>query len=173
VTDGLQPFIAEIRAYPYASDRVPRGWARCDGQLLSIAQNTSLFNLIGTTYGGDGITTFALPDLRGRMAINQGQAPGLSSRVIGEEGGSDSVTLIQSEMPAHSHPVAATGSFTTKNPGGAVAAPGGAYGGTPNTGMSGSMLGTSGGTQPHQNMQPYLALNWCIALEGIVPQRPS
>ena len=156
----------------------PRGWAKCDGQLLSIAQNTALFSLLGTTYGGNGQTTFALPDLRGRVPLHQGNGPGLSARVIGESGGVENVTLLQTQMPTHTHSVslgASSSDGVRKNPTGSVpaatagssyAAPGDADGV-----MAAAVVGTSGGNQPHPNIQPYLVLNWCICTEGIFPSR--
>jgi microcystin-dependent protein len=150
----------------------PRGWAFCNGQLLPIAQNTALFSLLGTTYGGNGQTTFALPDLRSRVPIHTGQGPGLSNYVLGQQGGQESIALTVNEMPLHQHGVAATGTFTTKNPGGQVPAPGGAYGSPPDaTTMDANMIRPAGGSQPHANIQPYLTINFCISLEGIYPSR--
>ena len=176
MTDGLEPFIGEIRPYPYlrsGTPYVPRGWAQCDGQLLQISQNTALFSLLGTNYGGDGQTTFALPDLRGRVPIHYGQGPGLSQRDLGAAGGAETVALSAAEMPLHSHAVAASGTFDTKDPGADVAAPGGSYGSTPDTSMHESTIQAAGGGQPHGNMPPYLTFNWCIAVQGIFPPRPS
>lgn len=150
----------------------PRGWAQCNGQILPIAQNTALFSLLGTTYGGNGQTTFALPDLRSRVPVHTGQGPGLSSYDLGQQGGQESVTLNVNEMPLHQHSAAATGAFATKNPGGQVPAPGGAYGSPPDaTNMHANMIRPAGGSQPHENVQPYLTINFCIALEGIYPSR--
>jgi microcystin-dependent protein len=170
------PFIAEIRIFPF--DFAPRGWALCDGQVMSISQNTALFSLLGTTYGGDGRTTFALPNLEGRAAMHPGQGPGLSSHDPGEADGSEGVSLLQSEMPAHSHSVqaqAAPGDAAV--PAGAVparvigATPYLAPAGAPLVSMAPGALGGAGGDQPHNNLQPYLALNFCIALQGIFPPR--
>ena len=163
----------------------PRGWAFCDGRLLSIAQNTALFSLLGTAYGGDGQTTFALPDLRGRCAVGIGQGPGLSQRAQGEMSGTENVTLIQTQMPAHTHNLmASTADGTTNVPTEAVIAAnkvpidrsnvvdGNAFvQSSPNTVMNPQSIGAAGGNQPHNNMQPYLAMNYVIALEGIYPSR--
>jgi microcystin-dependent protein len=169
------PFLGEIRLLPY--DFAPLGWALCDGSVLSIAQNTALFSLLGTTYGGDGRTTFALPDLRGRVAVSSGQGPGLSDHLLGQVGGDETVTLATDELPAHSHAVAAhrtRGSHASPN--GRV--PGHSSSGTvyadasDGTQMSAHTIAATGGGQPHDNLQPYLALNYCIATEGIYPSRP-
>ncbi|HEY0589724.1 MAG TPA: tail fiber protein [Pseudoduganella sp.] len=171
------PFVAEIRMF--ASNFAPTGWATCDGQLLPISQNTALFSLLGTTYGGDGKSTFALPDLNGRTPLHPGQGTGLSLRELGEQGGSDTVSLTEAEMPVHSHSLQAT--TVTAN----QLAPG------PSSGFakSGSMnqvyskttagmlqmrpevLAPAGGGQPHNNRQPYLGLLFCIALQGVFPPR--
>lgn len=164
------PFLGTIQ--PFGFNFAPRGWAMCNGQILSINQNIALFSLLGTTYGGNGQTTFALPDLRSRVPIHHGQGPGLSAYSLGEQAGQENVTLTVNEMPLHSHGVGATGTFATKNPGGQVPAPGGAYGSPPDaTNMDANMIRAAGGSQPHSNIQPYLALNFCIALEGIFPSR--
>lgn len=170
------PFVAEIRIF--AGNFAPRGWALCDGQLLPISQNTALFSLLGVTYGGNGKSTFALPNLQGSAPMQQGQGPGLSLRDLGEQGGEQSVTLLSTEMPSHNHPVSA-------NSGGAgfpspvnnvwAALPGRTppplYRNTNNALMS--PLGTSntGGSLPHNNMPPYLALTFIIALQGVFPAR--
>lgn len=164
------PYLGMIITVPY--NFAPRGWAFCNGQILSIAQNTALFSLLGTTYGGNGQTTFALPDLRGRVPISSGQGPGLSSYNLGQSAGVENVTLTTDEIPVHTHGVGATGTFATKNPGGQVPAPGGAYGSpTDGTSMDANMVRPTGGSQPHTNIQPYLTLNFCIALAGIYPSR--
>jgi microcystin-dependent protein len=153
----------------------PKGWAVCDGQLLSIAQNTALFSLLGTTYGGNGINTFALPDLRGRMPIGPGQGPGLNSYTAGESGGSETETLTLAQIPAHSHtPI---GSASPANTGSVS----GTYWATPrlllysnvtpSVPMSGMAIGSTGGGQPHDNQKPYLTITYIIALEGIFPSR--
>jgi microcystin-dependent protein len=174
------PFLAEIRMF--AGNFAPTGWALCNGQLMSISQNTALFALLGTTYGGDGRVTFGLPNLQGSAPMQQGQGPGLSQRYLGEVGGTASVTLLQSEMPGHTHQV------TTVNALGDVTDPTGArlgqagngrvrdriYGdpANPNTALSSQAFLAQGGSQPHNNMPPYLTITFIIALQGIFPQRP-
>jgi microcystin-dependent protein len=182
-----EPLVGELRIMPYGgtspSAFIPRGWAPCNGQLLSIAQNTALFSLLGTAYGGDGRTTFALPDLRGRAAMGQGQGPGLSSYRIGSVAGSENVTLQSSQLPAHTHPIGTAtvpvgGASTAASPAGAylgTVSPA-AYGtGTSNGPMAaGTISGPTtaiGGDQGHENRQPYLALNYYIATQGMFPQR--
>lgn len=165
------PFLAEIRIVPF--NFAPKGWALCDGQVMAISQNTALFSLLGTTYGGDGQSNFALPDLQGRAPMHAGQGPGLTDRMLGEQAGEDTVTLLTSEMPSHSHTfTAATAAATEPDPEGAVLATSGsqAYG----TGSAVAMadaISTAGGGQPHENMQPYLTLNFVIALSGVFPAR--
>jgi microcystin-dependent protein len=167
-----EPFLGEIRVTGF--NFAPQGWAMCNGQLMPINQNTALFSLLGTFYGGDGIQTFALPDLRGRVAIHQGQGPGLTPYDVGEVTGVESVALGTNEIPSHSHTVApATGtSQTTNRPAAAFPANGGEYSGT----AGGVPMGISnssvvGGNQPHENRQPLLVLNFVIALQGIFPSR--
>lgn len=152
-----EPFLAEIRVFPF--DYAPRGWALCAGQVLAINQNQALFSLLGTTYGGDGSTTFALPDLRGRTAVGQGDQVGL-----GEVGGEESHALTPSEA-AHGWGVSTPA--TTSRPQGAIPANGGAYA-SPADGSSGAPVG---GGQPHENRAPFLAVSFCIALQGIFPSR--
>jgi microcystin-dependent protein len=166
-----EPFIAEIMIF--AGNFPPRGWAFCDGQLLPISQNTALFSLLGTTYGGNGQTTFALPDLRGRVPVHAGQGLGLSSVSLGEVGGAEVVTLTGAQSPAHVHEVAASnGGATASRPSNNFLAAGGAYAtASDGTTMNPAMIRNSGGGQPHENRQPYLALNFCIALQGIFPAR--
>jgi microcystin-dependent protein len=169
-------FVAEIRIFPF--NFPPTGWAFCDGQLLPLSQNTALFSLLGTTYGGDGKSTFALPDLQGSVPMQPGQGQGLSLRDLGEMSGVESITLLVSEIPFHNHAVAASGGDAT------VAAPNGQL---PAKGQGLNMYSSNfnpvvqlnvnaappaGGGLPHNNMQPYLTLNYCIALQGIFPQRP-
>jgi microcystin-dependent protein len=161
------PYVGEI--IPVAFEFAPSGWAHCDGQLLEIAQNEVLFQLIGTTYGGDGQETFALPDLRGRAPVHQGQAPGGSSYQIGDMAGAEAVTLSSDQMPSHTHTIAASSSFTSTDPSAGVPAPGSAYGDTDGTSMHPAMLSAAGGGQPHENMSPYVAVNWVISLFGIFP----
>jgi len=174
------PFVAEIRIFPF--NFAPKGWAFCDGQLLPISQNTALFSLLGTTYGGDGKSTFALPDLQGSAPMHPGQGSGLSLHDLGESGGTESVTLLVTEMPAHQHGVgrAANVAGDSVVPTNSVWAMSGAGRGAaalyiagPATGKVNpfSLLPTGGGL-PHNNMQPYLTLNFCIALQGVFPARP-
>jgi microcystin-dependent protein len=170
-------FVAEIRMFGF--NFAPTGWALADGQLLPISQNTALFSLLGTTYGGDGKSTFALPNMQGNAAMHAGQGPGLSLRDLGEEGGSQTVTLLESEMPAHSHNVMSLGAPANRtNPIGntiARASAGNAYippAGAPVVQMATQTLPVAGGSLPHNNMMPYLTVNFCIALQGIFPPRP-
>jgi microcystin-dependent protein len=166
-----EPFLGEIRLFPY--NFAPRGWAFCAGQLMAISQNTALFALLGTTYGGNGQTTFGLPDLRGRRAVSSGQGPGLSFYNLGQQGGTEFTTLLQTNMPAHAHSVGATMVNAGDNkPAGNYLAVGGSYVNTaPNTTMGPLMIGSTGGGQPFSILEPYLALNYCIALVGIFPSR--
>ncbi|MGH8564414.1 MAG: phage tail protein [Gammaproteobacteria bacterium] len=173
------PFVAEIRIFPF--NFAPRGWAWCDGQLMPLSQNTALFSLLGTTYGGNGKSNFALPDLQGRAPMHPGQGPGLSLHDLGETGGSETVTLLESEIPAHSHGLlAATAPGNNRNPAGNVlarATGGNVYlapvlpAGTPLVSMSDQALAPAGGDQPHNNLQPYLTFYFCIALQGVFPPR--
>lgn len=172
------PFVAEIRIFPF--NFPPKGWAFCDGQLMPLSQNTALFSLLGTTYGGDGKSTFALPDLQGSSAMHPGQGQGLSQRFLGQQGGAETVTLLVSEMPVHTHGLQAqTNPSTTTLPAAdtSVARSGGGsfykanpFGAT--TSMAFQALPPAGGSLPHNNLQPYLTLNYCIALQGVFPQRP-
>lgn len=170
------PFVAEIRIVGF--NFPPRGWATCNGQLLPIAQNTALFSLLGTTYGGNGVSTFALPDLGGRAPMHPGQGPGLSLRDLGESGGSETVQLAPGQMPAHSHfASAADGPATTNDPTDRLPAvsPEDAYqerGGKAPTPMSPATVGVMGGDQAHNNVQPSLVMNFVIALQGVYPPRP-
>jgi microcystin-dependent protein len=171
------PFVAEIRIFPF--NFAPKGWALCNGQILPISQNTALFSLLGTTYGGDGKSTFALPDLQGSAPMHPGQGPGLSLHDLGETGGSDAVALLESEIPAHSHTIQAANfpaDVQAPQPDVALArtSGGNSYQTTTNqnvVSMSPSALAPAGGDQPHNNMQPYLTLNFCIALQGVFPPR--
>ena len=170
-----EPFIGEIKLVPY--NFAPRGWAFCDGTLISIAQNTALFALLGTMYGGNGQTTFALPDLKGRAALGVGQGPGLSPYDQGQEAGLETVTLSLAELPLHSH------NFNVSSTAGSVAPPtdnfpataagniGAAYADASNATMPNNAVGNAGGSLPHENHQPYLTLNYIIALQGIFPTR--
>jgi microcystin-dependent protein len=158
----------------FAGNFAPRGYAFCHGQLLEIAQNSALFALLGTTYGGNGQTNFALPDLRGRIPIGQGTGPGLTSRTVGEALGSESVTLVSNQMPIHNHIALANASPGNATPGNAFwAASTGtqAYGAGTATLMNPASVGASGGSQAHENRMPILAVNFIIALEGIFPSR--
>jgi microcystin-dependent protein len=171
------PFVAEIRIFPF--NFPPKGWAFCDGQLLPISQNTALFSLLGTFYGGNGQSTFALPDLQGNAAMHQGQGPGLSQRFIGEIGGSETVTLLQSEMPLHAHNFGVTGENGAQGSLTPTALIGASVGGnmyqtTTNASLvqlAPQALAINGAGLPHNNMQPYLALNFCIAMQGVFPPR--
>ncbi|TGE10578.1 phage tail protein [Hymenobacter fodinae] len=162
----------------FAGNFAPRGYMLCQGQILSIAQNTALFSILGTMYGGNGQTTFALPDLRGRFPMQQGQGPGLSPHIQGEMSGTETVTLNNAQMPFHNHQlIASTTTGDAASPGGNMLANDG-RGGTQftmanntNTPMNGQSVSGVGGNQPHENMPPYLALNFCIAVEGVFPQR--
>jgi microcystin-dependent protein len=169
------PFVAEIRVFPF--NFAPTGWAFCNGQILPISQNTALFSLLGTVYGGDGKSTFALPNLQGSVPIHPGQGPGLSLYDLGQIGGSEFVTLLQSEIPAHSHGLmtaaddqyesnVATNTALTRsslNIYSTTLTP---------TMMAPQSLSPAGGSLPHNNMMPYLTLNFCIALQGVFPARP-
>lgn len=170
------PFVAEIRIFPF--NFAPRGWAFCDGQLLPLSQNTALFSLLGTTYGGDGKSNFALPDMQGNAPMHPGQGPGLSLHDLGETGGSQTVTLLDSEMPAHSHAFQASGQpgeDPTPGPSEALARSVGANlyqtSAANPVQLAPTALSTAGGSQPHNNMQPYLTLNFNIALQGVFPPR--
>lgn len=169
-----EPFIGEIRMFGF--NFAPRGWAMCNGQLLAIAQNTALFSLLGTTYGGNGQTTFALPELRGRVPMHWGQGPGLSPYSQGQMGGSETVTLVTTQIPAHSHTVqCSSDDATSGDPFNCVpsAFPQKIYAGAPTPGrvMNPTMITGGGSNQPHANIQPYCVVNFCIALEGIFPSR--
>lgn len=174
------PFVAEIRIFPF--NFAPKGWAFCDGQLLPISQNTALFSLLGTTYGGDGKSTFALPDLQGSAAMHPGQGQGLSLYDLGQVGGSETVTLLVSEIPSHAHGVgrALNDAGNSISPSNAIwsqsaAGRGGAalyQNGSPTGPVQLQSLGFTGGGLPHNNMQPYLTLNFCIALQGVFPAWP-
>lgn len=169
------PFVAEIRIFPFTF--APKGWAFCDGQLMPISQNTALFALLGTTYGGDGKSTFALPNLQGSAAMHPGQGQGLSLRDLGEIGGAESITLLATEIPVHTHSVVASESDGLERfPSGQLLAVGigvGQYAPPPvNTQLAFQALSPAGGSLPHNNMQPYLTLNFNIALQGVFPQRP-
>ena len=166
-----EPFIAQITLF--AGNFAPRGWAFCNGQLLPISQNTALFSLLGTTYGGDGRVTFALPDLRGRVPVHAGQGPGLSNRNLGEAGGNQQVTLDTTQIPSHAHLLRGTNTAgDSPTPTGKVLASGSnIYGTGANTQLNNNVIRNTGGGQPHDNMQPWLGMNYIIAMEGIYPSR--
>ena len=171
-------FVAEIRIFPFFF--APTGWAFCDGQLMPISQNTALFSLLGTTYGGDGKSTFALPNMQGNAPMQPGQGQGLSLRDLGEMSGVESITLLVSEIPVHTHSMKAsvenaTQGTLTPNITLASSISGSLYQDTTNANlvqMAFQALPPAGGGLPHNNMQPYLTLNFCIALQGVFPQRP-
>lgn len=177
----MDPFVAEIRIFPF--NFAPKGWAFCDGQILPLSQNTALFSLLGTTYGGDGKSNFALPNMQGNAPMHPGQGPGLSLHDLGETGGSTIVSLLESEIPSHSHGVNCVsgnrvqGQVGTPGPTVLLAhAAGGknayTFGQTSTNQLTnGNMIAPAGGDQPHNNMQPYLTLNFCIALQGVYPPR--
>jgi microcystin-dependent protein len=170
------PFVAEIRIFGF--NFAPTGWAFCDGQLLPLSQNTALFSLLGTTYGGDGKSTFALPNLQGSVPMHPGQGPGLSLHDLGETGGSETVTLLQSEIPVHSHTMRAATQdpadvkLVNPNASFGLSQEGPLYQDTQNTTLAPQALPPTGGDLPHNNMMPYLVLNFCIALQGVFPPRP-
>ncbi|HYG47032.1 MAG TPA: tail fiber protein [Allosphingosinicella sp.] len=173
----MDPFVAEIRIVPF--NFPPKGWAFCDGQIMPLSQNTALFALLGTTYGGDGKSTFALPNLQGSAALHPGQGQGLSERFLGEVGGAQNVTLLLSEIPAHSHTVSGLSVLsTTSTPTNTTALSrsvnGNAYAdaGAGFQTFAPETLVPAGGSLPHNNLQPYLILNFVIALQGVFPPRP-
>lgn len=168
------PFVAEIRIFPF--NFAPQGWAWCDGQLMPLSQNTALFSLLGTTYGGNGKSNFGLPDLQGRAPMHPGQGPGLSLHDLGEIGGSETVTLLESEIPAHSHGMSVSSQLGLENQvNGQLFAMGDGINlyGPANSliSMSDQVLAPAGGDQPHNNLQPYLTFYFCIALQGVFPPR--
>jgi len=172
----MDPFVAEIRIFPF--NFAPKGWAFCNGQLLPISQNTALFSLLGTTYGGDGKSTFALPNLQGNVPMHPGQGPGLTDHFLGETGGSDTVTLLQSEMPAHTHALRDHDldlgelNAPANNRVLAKSANATAYTAAANlVAMSPSALPPFGNGLPHNNLQPYLTFYFNIALQGVFPPR--
>ncbi|OQP58005.1 phage tail protein [Niastella populi] len=167
----------------FAGNFAPRGWALCQGQLMNIAQNTALFSILGTTYGGDGRTTFALPDLRGRVPVGQGQGPGLSAWPLGQSLGVETVSLIQSQMPAHNHLVEVSGSTANTDTAnnnylamsnatyGGDTIPVNTYNGTPTATLAVNSISVAGSSMPHENRQPSLCLNYIICLVGLFPSR--
>jgi microcystin-dependent protein len=170
------PFVAEIRIFPF--NFAPKGWAWCDGQLLPLSQNTALFSLLGTTYGGDGKSNFALPDLQGRAAMHPGQGPGLSLHDLGETGGSETVTLLESEIPAHAHVLRGDANTSeTPDPSGNTLGRGSSINPYQTNSAqnlvshAAEALAPAGGDQPHNNLMPYLTFYFCIALQGVFPPR--
>lgn len=169
-----EPYLGMIIIVPYNFS--PRGWAFCNGQILPIAQNTALFSLLGTTFGGNGQTTFALPDLRGRCPNSSGQGPGLSSYDLGQVGGTESTTITINQMPGHNHmvaPSASTNAPSASKPTNNVPAQFDGYDALPGSpvAMAATASSLTGGSQPTPLLSPYLTLNYCIALEGIFPSR--
>ena len=169
-----EPFLGEIRMFGF--NFTPRGWAQCNGVLLPISSNSALFSLLGTIYGGDGRTTFALPDLRGRAPLHYGQGNGLSNHPIGQRDGTETATLTAAQMPSHTHQSrVASGNGSSTSPVGNVLATSiegdASYSGSADNNGSSAAIANTGGGQPHNNMQPFLAINFCIALVGIFPSR--
>lgn len=171
----MDPFVAEIRIFPF--NFAPQGWAWCDGQLLPLSQNTALFSLLGTTYGGNGKSNFALPDLQGRVPMHPGQGPGLSLHDLGETGGSETVSLLESEIPSHAHTLRVwqsdpadhfdpAGRTLCRSNNGLAWGPASSL-----AALSDNTLAPAGGDQPHNNLQPYLTFYFCIALQGVFPPR--
>lgn len=171
----MDPFVAEIRIFSF--NFAPKGWAFCNGQLLPLSQNTALFSLLGTTYGGNGKSNFALPDMQGNTPMHPGQGPGLSLHDLGEIGGSETVTLLESEIPSHNHSLqtAALNSQSTSPANNSLGRgnPAKVYTNSTNQiqPMGVNTIGISGSSLPHNNMMPYLTLNFCIALQGVFPPR--
>lgn len=172
----MQPILGEIRMF--AGSFAPRGWAFCNGQLMSISQNSALFSILGITYGGNDTSTFALPDLQGRVPLGMGVGPGLTPKNQGETGGTESHTLLQNQMPMHAHThaqAANSGSGDQRGPGGNFPAASdqrnSQYAAAANTTMAATASGAAGSSQPHNNMQPYLGMNFIIALQGVFPSR--
>ncbi|MGA7672507.1 MAG: tail fiber protein [Nitrolancea sp.] len=171
----MDPFVAEIRIFPF--NFAPKGWAFCDGQILPLSQNTALFSLLGTTYGGDGKSNFALPNIQGMVVMHPGQGPGLSLHDLGETSGSQTVSLLESEMPSHSHSISVSqGDAGDRSPASEkfASSVGGInlYAASSSlTHLSDQVMSPSVGDQPHNNMQPYLTFNFCIALQGVYPPR--
>jgi microcystin-dependent protein len=169
------PFVAEIRIFPF--NFAPKGWAWCDGQLLPLSQNTALFSLLGTTYGGDGKSNFALPNLQGSSPMHPGQGPGLSLHDLGETGGTETVTLLQSEMPVHTHAMMgaamdpALAKLISNQASFSLSQGGGIYQDSQNAQLAPEAITPSGGDQPHNNLMPYLTLYFNIALQGVFPPR--
>lgn len=173
-----EPFLGEIRLF--GGNFAPNGWATCDGQLLPITQYSALFSVLGTTFGGDGRVTFGLPDLRGRVPVHAGQGPGLSRYIQGEMAGAEQITLLPTQIPGHTHSVAlgcnnSAQYSTTSDPSNAFPSntePNNVYATEMNSTMGAAQSGIAGGSQAHQNVQPYTCVTFIIALEGIYPSRP-
>lgn len=177
----MDPFVGEIMVF--AGNFAPKGWALCNGQLMAISQNTALYSLLGTSYGGDGRSTFALPNLQGLVPVQQGQGAGLTQYFLGEIAGSANTTLLQSEMPTHTHAIQASTRTGTRATASGQMLSAASAGGRPPTAVKLysaaapaqplllQAVGTSGGTQPHNNMMPFVAFTYCIALQGVFPQR--
>jgi microcystin-dependent protein len=169
----MDPFVAEIRIVPF--NFAPKGWSFCDGQILPILQNTALFSLLGTVYGGDGQSTFGLPNFQGSVPIGSGQGSGLNNYALGQTGGEQAVALISNEIPSHVHQMQAVGTAGTKqSPSGnswASSTTRQFSGLTPNAAMGPTALSVTGSSQPHNNMMPFLTLNFIIAMQGIFPPR--
>jgi len=167
----MEPFIGTVLMF--AGNFAPRGWALCNGQLLAISSHSALFSILGTTYGGDGVSTFGLPELRGRVAIHEGNGPGLSPHSLGQRSGAETVTLTTNNLPSHTHTMnASNDSPSTTNPTGAALSDGNIYNAEgPKAQMNALTIGNTGSGQPVSVMQPYLALNFIIALEGLYPSR--
>lgn len=170
---GAEPFLGEIMWT--AATFCPRNWVNADGQLLQISENAALFSLLGTTYGGDGRTTFGLPDLRGRVSLHTGNGPGLSNYPQGAKGGEEHTTLSVAQMPAHNHVINASEDSSSKNPNGSVlgSSKQKVYDAPLNasTTLDGSAVGNTGNDRPHENRQPYITLRACIAVQGLFPSR--
>jgi len=166
------PYVGEIRAFGF--NFAPRGWATCDGQIIPISQNTALFSILGTTYGGNGISNFALPNLQGATPLGQGQGPSLSTYVLGQSGGTETVTLGINELPSHNHTanaVAAPGTLLSPQGRATAEVRGGTYAATHDATMNAAALAANGNGLPHNNMPPYLTVTFCIALQGVFPPR--
>ena len=174
------PYLGEIRMFGFGTRGAPNGWQACDGSLLPISENSALFALIGTTYGGDGQTTFGVPDLRGRLPIHQGTGPGLSTYVIGQKAGTETVTVLPTQMPAHTHSLATTSGAASQLTPGNTLLPGAVSGdsfyvsdvtGATQLAMSAQSTSPAGGSQPHENCMPTLTVQYCIATQGIFPSQ--
>lgn len=168
------PFVGEIRMF--AGTFAPQGWAKCDGQLLAISQNDALFSLFGTQYGGDGRTTFGLPEMRGRIPIHQGSGPGLTPRPIGQRSGSENVTVSANQLPSHTHPLQATEELAdSASPGGNLAARSTSMdlyiNDTPTADLAATSITAAGGSQPHTNLMPFQCVTFIVALFGVYPSR--